>query len=690
MSRSRRRTLIAVALALVSGMVLLAAASFGLLTTWQAQSTDFLFKTKAAESSSRVGIVAIDERSLREMGGDGRVFNWPRSHYAKVMSALSEAGARVIIVDVLFDTPTGEDDALAKAISSGTVVLPIVGELPSSAPSGAPMAYDLAVSPAPVLARAATGLGHANVNPDGDGTVRRQQLVVSSQGQDIPSLALVAAARYLRRPSVLEGPPANGSLPFAGRAIPISDGRRGMLINFLGAPYEAGRRSAFPVVSFVDVLRDAADLKPLKDRVVLIGVAALGYADDYWTPASIGRKMSGVEVTANAVETILRPAFLRPVGSAANAVLIIVLSLLSGVAAVHFRIVRAAIAAVVLVILYFLGSFTLFDGGIVANLVYPPLAPLLAFGVIVIYRVLFVEADQRAARRLLAGYLSPAVMAEVLKDPDRLHLGGEKRQMTILFSDIRGFTTYSEQMESGALASLLNEYLTEMSAVVFEQEGVVDKYIGDGLMAFWGAPMSQEDHARRACLAALGMMRRLRELHRRWQERGIPAFNIGIGINSGIVSVGNMGSKERFSYTVIGDAVNLASRIEGLTKLYGTGIIASEATLKLAGEDVDRRFLDLVAVKGKHEPVAVYELAQPADGDEAGVRTDRRELRRLYDEGLQLSAERRWQEAIATFQRIQKDWPDDGPSAFHLQRCRELAENPPPAEWDGVYVAKSK
>ncbi|MDO8672519.1 MAG: adenylate/guanylate cyclase domain-containing protein, partial [Dehalococcoidia bacterium] len=620
----------------------------------------------------------------------GRVFNWPRSHYASVIAALTEAGVRVIVVDVLFDAPTAEDDALARVISAGNVVLPVLGELPGQTPAGTLVAYDVTVSPAPVLVGAASALGHANVNPDGDGTVRRQQLSINIEGKETPSLALVAAARYLRRPTVLEGPPGNDTLPFAGRAIPLSDGRRGMLINFIGAPYEAGRPSAFPVVSFVDVLRGTADLKVLKDRVVLIGVAALGYADDYWTPSSIGRKMSGVEVHANAVETLLRPAFLRPIGFPATAVLIIVLSLLSGLAAFRLGIVRSAAVALALVIVYLLGTFTLFDSGVLANLVYPTVAPILSFGVMVVYRVLFVEADQRAARRLLAGYLSPSVMAEVLKEPDRLQLGGEKRMMTILFSDIRGFTTYSEQLESGALASLLNEYLTEMSAVVFEQEGVVDKYIGDGLMAFWGAPIVQEDHARRACLAAIGMMGRLAELHVRWRERGIPPLKIGIGINTGVVSVGNMGSKERFSYTVIGDAVNLASRVEGLTKLYGTNMIVSEATLKMAGEDLEHRFLDLVAVKGKQEPVAVYELSQVMAGEDPALVSARQDLRKLYDEGLRLSGERRWQEAMATFQSILAKWPDDGPSAFHFKRCHELAESPPSAEWDGVYVAKTK
>ncbi|MBI4306488.1 MAG: adenylate/guanylate cyclase domain-containing protein [Chloroflexi bacterium] len=671
-------------------MILLNTARLGLLSTWQAQGSDFLFKAKAVEPSSRVGIVAIDDHSIRELAGDGRVFAWPRSHYAKVISSLAQAGVRVVVMDILFDTQSPEDDMLAQAIAGANVVLPVAGEIPAAlAPEGF-LAYDLLAVPVPGLARAAAALGHVNIDPDGDGTVRRQQLVISNLGQEVPSLALAAAARYLRRPTALEGPAASDALRFAGRAIPIVDGRRGMQINYAGAPIQPGRPSPFPVVSFVDVLRGNADLASLRDRVVLVGLVATGFADDYWTPPSVGRKMSGVEIHANAMETILRPAFLRRAGELEAVLAIVLFALAAGLGALRLRILVPAGVALAIVLAYFVGASVLFDRGVLENMVYPPLAPLLSFAAVTTYRVIFAESDQRAARRLLSGYLSPSVMVEVLKDPDQLRLGGEKRTMTVLFSDVRGFTTYSEQLEPEALARFLNEYLTEMSAEVFEHEGVVDKYMGDGIMAFWGAPVEQPEHARQACLAALGMMRRLRRLHERWRQAGIPAFVIGIGIHTGTMSVGNMGSRERFSYTVIGDAVNLSSRIEGLNKLYGTSIVISEATLQAAGGGFDHRFLDLVAVKGKKEPVAVYELLLPIDGDDLATRSSRDEMLKSYEEGVRLSADRHWQEAGTAFQRLLETCPKDGPAAFHAQRCAELAENPPPPDWDGVYVAKAK
>ena len=607
-----RRLAIALALALVSGLVLPAAIWLDLLATLQARSADFLFRAKTGETSGRVAIVAIDDRSLRELAGDGRLFAWPRDHYGRVVTALAEAGARVIVLDVLFDAPAQDDAALADSVAkAGNVVLPVAGDVPGSSENGRPPQYDMLATPVPSLVLAAAGLGHANLDPDGDGAVRRVQVSITSGDQEVPALALAAAARYLRRPAALEGPPRDGYLLFAGRAIPIADRHRGMLVNYLGPPYQPGRQSPFPIVSFVDVLRGQADLKAFRDRVVLVGLVTTGFADDYWTPPSIGRKMSGVEIHASAVETILRPAFLRPVSATTTGLMAVLFAVVAGLGAYRLRVVPSVALALGLVLTYFVAAFALFDFGLLLNLVYPPLAPMVAFGAVVLYRVLFVEADQRAARRMLAGYLSPAVMHEVLREPGRLRLGGTRREMTVLFSDIRDFTAHSEQLDPQLLVGLLNEYLTEMSAVVFEHGGVVDKFVGDGLMAFWGAPMAQEDHARRACLAALGMVRRIRTLHTHWQQAGFPQLAIGVGVNTGVMSVGNMGSQERFSYTVIGDAVNLAARLEPLNKEYGTSVLATEATLLAAGGGFDHRFIGRLAIRGKTEPVSVYELLEP-------------------------------------------------------------------------------
>lgn len=689
-NRERRRLYTAQLLSLAVGLLLLLAARAGFFSTLQAQSTDFLFKAKSGETSTRVGIVAIDERTVRELAGDGRVFNWPRSYYARVITALTQAGARVVALDILFDAPTNDDETLAKSIAAGNVVLPVAGDLPVAVSEGAPLSFDILASPLPSLSAAAASLGHANVHPDGDGTVRREQLVIASQGKEVPSIALGAAARYLRRPESIEGPPQGGFFSFAGRAIPIADSRRGMVINYLGPPYQDGRQSPFPVLSFVDVLQGRADLAAMKDRIVLIGLTAAGFADDYWVPSSVSRKMSGVEVHANAIETILRPAFFRSAGGLEMGIVIIGFALISGFCAYRLRILPAVGIAAILVVMYLLGSFILFDRGVLVNLVYPPLAPPLAFAAVAIYRVLFAEADQRVTRRLLSGYLSPSLMKEVLKDPEQLHLGGERRIMTVLFSDLRGFTTYSEAADPEILVRVLNEYLTEMSAVVFDRKGVIDKYMGDGIMTFWGAPMEQEDHARLACQAAIDMIERLHALNTRWEKEGVPPFKMGIGVNTGAMSVGNMGSRERFSYTAVGDAVNLTARMEGLNKLFGTSIVVSESTLQAAGEGFASRFLGLIAVVGKQEPVAVYELLQPLGIEVREKESARAEMLRHYVEGIRLGKERRYTEAASAFERALVLVPEDGPSNFHLKNLATLAENPPAEGWDGDIVATTK
>jgi adenylate cyclase len=686
--RNKKRLISVILISLATALVLISGYWSGLLFTWQSQSTDFLFKAKVGDPSTRVGIVAIDDRSVRELAGDGRLFVWPRSHYARVISALAGAGVRVIALDLLFDAPSKDDALLVEAIASSTVVLPVAGDAPSTSAGGRSLAYDVLASPLPEMARLAAGVGHANVHPDGDGTVRRQQLSITIQAQEMPSLALAASARYLRRPEVLERSLGTDTIPFAGRSIPVVDGRRGMAINYLGPSYQEDPTPKFPIVSFVDVLRGNADLSLFRDRVAFVGVTAMGFADDYWTPPSLGRKMSGVEVHAHATDTILRAGFLRPMERLETALLILALSILAGLGALFLRAVVAAGLALGLLVSYLLIAFGLFDLGVIPNMLYPPLAPILGFGAVTVYRVVFAESDQRAARRLLSGYLSPSVMQEVLKEPEQLRLGGEKKTMTVLFSDIRGFTTISERIGAEALVSFLNRYLTEMSAVVFDYGGVVDKYMGDGIMAFWGAPISDPDHARRACLAAVQMMERLAKIQEEWRE-SLPSLNIGVGINTGEMLVGNMGSTERFSYTVLGDAVNLAARLEGLNKLYGTNIIVSEATLQNAGEGFRSRFLDLVVVKGKQEPVGIYELLPCSADGTTDISLERQELCRLYEEAMALAGQRRWNEAGDAYQRVLNIFPDDGPSVFHLERCKELADSSPDG-WDGVYIAKTK
>jgi len=283
-------------------------------------------------------------------------------------------------------------------------------------------------------------------------------------------------------------------------------------------------------------------------------------------------------------------------------------------------------------------------------------------------------------------YVSTAVVEEMLKHPEKLHLGGERKFLTVLFSDIRGFTSISEQMESQELVGFLNEYLTAMTETVMKYDGTLDKYMGDAIMAIYGAPIQQDDHAHRACATALDMITRLHELQQRWQSQGKPPLNIGIGMNSGLMTVGNMGSEKRFDYTVMGDHVNLGSRLEGTNKQYGTNIMISEYTYQQVHAEFIVRELDLVRVKGKAEPVRIYELV----GRTGQVDSQTLEQIAEFEQGLEAYRKMHWEIAIEKFTRVLDVDPEDTPTQLYLQRCQTYQEEPPPENWDGVYTMKTK
>ncbi|MDP8922374.1 MAG: adenylate/guanylate cyclase domain-containing protein [Chloroflexota bacterium] len=692
--RQRRRLLVTSAIVAAVATVLTVGFLGDRFNTVQARLTDLFFLTRAAspEQSRFVVLVGIDDKSVVELRGHGRMQNWPRTFYADVVRSLVDARARTIVFDILFDTPAPGDDTLAEALGyaaerSTVVLMPSFGdpltrrELRGDRWDG----YGELFQPLPRFNELIQGAALVNQLPDPDGTVRRYPLVFEVRDEPYPSLGLLSVAKFLRRPTAWDGPIADGSIPLAGRQIPI-DERGAMIVNYPGGPHDSAPPT-LPVVSFVDLLNGRVPPETFERKLVLIGATGTGFADDYWTPASVGGKMDGVEIHAQAIDTILGAEFMRAAPRWQTVLLIWLFAGVSGLTLVALPTLIAAVASVLGLAAFVVAASYAFDhGGTVLNLVYPPLAMFLTYSVVMLHRVIFEQGETRALRGVLGQYLSPSVMAHVTRDPDQLKLGGDEREMTVMFADLRGFTTFSEMLDPETLVATLNEYLTAMSEVIFKHEGTIDKYMGDAVMAFWGAPQAQPAHAECAVRAGLEMIAALKRLNADWGTAGRYPLAMGIGISTGIMKVGNMGSASRFDYTVLGDAVNLGSRLEGLNKEYGTSLIVSAATLAATNGAFRARFLDLVAVKGKKEPVEVYEIL--ADRTELDAATEA--MLRAYEAGTAAYRGRDWLGAAARFQEALRHLPGDGPSALYLQRCESLIADPPPADWDGVYVMTRK
>ncbi|MGH9741147.1 MAG: adenylate/guanylate cyclase domain-containing protein [Candidatus Acidiferrum sp.] len=307
-----------------------------------------------------------------------------------------------------------------------------------------------------------------------------------------------------------------------------------------------------------------------------------------------------------------------------------------------------------------------------------------------LYRALVEEKEKRKVRTAFGQYLSPEVIRRLLVNPRLVE--PKKTEVTVMFSDIRGFTTISEKMDAQELALFLNQYLLDMTSIVFKNNGTLDKYIGDAVMSFWGAPYEEPGHATKACNAALDMMKRVREMQAVWEAQGKPKLEIGIGLNTGVASVGEMGSALRKGYTALGDSVNLSSRLEGLNKDYGTHIIANETTYQAAKDDgFIFRELDLMRVQGKLQPVTIYQLmGRLADFNADGSAEAMRAQLEQFARARELYRNRQWEPAQRAFQDFLNKWPNDGPSRMYWKRCQEYLFDEPPAGWDGVFVMTHK
>jgi adenylate cyclase len=612
--------------------------------------------TRLVAPAASIAIIAIDDNSLEVQAEALGRWPWPRDAHAALVEYLMAAGARLVVFDVTFPEPDRADpegdllfqEAMA---ASGLVVLPttfspgseaaaaewaaargerwaeardalaahVVGAAPEPPPADLRFAY--AEPPMPTFARAARSVGGIVFGADPDGVVRRERLVYAYQGSLYPSLALAAARAAA--PERFGGAVTIGAdtLVSGAERVPLDRGR--LPIRWRGR-YLAGGRSTYPIYPAFHVLSSYnqvatgvdpdVPLEAFRDRVVFIGVTALGAHDLRATP--LAPHDPGVLIHATILDNLLQGDYLRraPAWAHAGGVVATGLAVALPVALLP-SVLAGALAGLLVLLLAVVGASAAFAAGVWLDLAAPLAAGLVAFAGSLGAGYLVEGREKRRVRELFGRYVTPAYVERLAERPETLRLGGERVPLTVLFSDIRGFTSLSERLPADAVIHLLNQYLDAMAEVVFRHEGTIDKFIGDAVMAFWGAPVPVADHARRAVEAALDMTTELDRLNARWSEDGSsPPLRIGIGIHTGEAVVGNIGSLSRkLDYTAIGDTVNLASRLEGLNKEQGTTILVSEATARAAGTGYEFHDLGEVSVKGKAAVVAIHELRGRAD-----------------------------------------------------------------------------
>jgi adenylate cyclase len=614
-------------------------------------------------------IVAVDDESIEKWDKERKVgWPWPRKYWGEMVSYLDAAGAKAVVIDLLFNRSSvynnasnHDDQTFAEAIdaSATPTVLATMARADGST-------WNLA----PPLMNKRTGA----VNMPDEDVIRSYAPVINGQ----PSLALAAMAQLKIRPPEWALEPT----PF--------------LLHYYG-PHAVGNSTAtFKYIRAANLLEAAenpdrekyVDISPgmFKDKIVLIATITAGTYELKTSPLSA--LYPGVEIHATALQNMLSGQRVTPVGAGLRVLMLIVVCLAAAAgtlmpARVPLTVVGGASGAMLA-----LGtSAALFLKQDMRWM--PPgaevIAAVLAAFVGLSWRYLTELRQRRFVLKAMAQYVSKSVVDQIAGDPRKLSLSGERRDMTVMFTDLANFTSLSESMEVHSLADMLNFYLQEMSSVILSQDGTLDKYIGDSIMSFWNAPVNQTDHAHRACRAALEMRRREKSLAVELSALARGAVHSRMGINSGPMIVGNMGSSFKFDYTVLGDSVNLASRLESANKMYGTQILLSETSANLVKDNFLVRKVDLLRVKGKQQPMAIYELMTDGTPESAML-----EIVRRYESALALYQSRDFEKSWELLIALAQDFPEDGPTATLMGRVLKFRDEPPPEDWDGVYVAKEK
>lgn len=649
------------AVGLAVGLLCAGAMALGLLSTWSHRLTDRLFMPQSADP--RITIIAIDDAAMARLGR----WPWPRSVHAQLIDLISQTKPLAIGYDVNFPEVSDQenDKALADALrNAGNVVLPIELTLINR---DSQIFYDPShvLTPIPLIASASARLGHTNTPQDVDGVVRRVPLAVASpEGSKIPHFAVQIAEMAGVQIDVKEG----------------TDNLGRLIVHYINAP-----KHSFPMFSAADVFDGKVKPEQLAGHFVLVGSTAPDLHDEQLVPTATSQPMPGVEIHASILNTLLKGNYLREVPAALSALWLVLLGAILGFLVPRLKARWSIPLALGLWIVSIVGSFVLFDRGWIVDLLWPTIAIILGFGAVMLERRIAAERQKREIRAAFSRYVTESVVASILADPSKLKLGGERRRMSVLFSDIRGFTTISEGLRPEKLVETMNKYLSRMTDEVFKHEGVLDKYIGDAVMAFWNAPLDQPDHAKRAVETALDMLSALKEMNAT-KVFGDLELKIGVGVNTGDMVVGNMGSEERFDYTVIGDSVNLGSRLESLTKEYGVCLLITESARQELNNGYLIRAIDLVAVKGKKEPVKIFEVMKRSKN----ASQPERQFVKKFEDALTAYFAKDFAQAVQLTSELLAERPDDGPSKTLKTRAEHFIQEPPSVDWNGVWVMTKK
>jgi adenylate cyclase len=729
--RDRRRAVQVGALGILTLLaVLLAHAAVpGLFNRLSALVFDFEQQLKPRlEAGAPVVIVDIDEDSLREVGQ----WPWPRSEIAQIVDRLRQLGAAAIGFDIVLTEPDrtslrvaaealsragakidlpsdlpDNDQILAESFARNAVTAGFVlsneteAELPppkagfafaGANPESFLYSFTGGVANLPILNEAAAGLGFFSFPPSPDGIVRTVPLVArSSAGQLYPALSIEmlrtaqgAGAIIIRATGASgeadTGQPAMTALKVGAFEVPTGPAGE-FRIYFSGLPSVP----RIPAARLLDPAGSAQYADQVAGTLVLLGTSAVGLRDLVATPRAAA--VPGVEVHAEIIDQILGGAFLTRPDWAPGAEIFaaIVLTIILIVALLLTGPLIGAIAAVALIAVAGAVSWFAFaDAQLVIDPILPSVSVLCVYVVGTALLLLLTDRERQFVRGAFSLYLAPTLVERLAEDPAALTLGGETREITLLFSDIRSFTSLSERMDPQEITGLLNRFLTPMTDVLLKNDATIDKYIGDAIMAFWNAPLPTADHPRRACLAALAMLDTLEEINRHEET----PIKIGVGLNTGVCCVGNLGSQQRFSYSAIGDPVNVAARVEGLTKQFGLQILMTEST-KYHASDLALLEVDLVRVVGRHEPVSIFTVL----GDDAYARTD--EFVALFLAHSHMIASYRkadFTDAAAALDKAREVAPSRLNAFYDIyeQRISALRDSPPGADWDGVFTTLEK